>query len=363
MEKNKVLLNNISYDIDSCSVYDKYVSITFSDGVNVNSLLQDISIFSKIIFLNPYGFICSIQEGYDTIFRCDGNTVIFSNDGSVYDPIIPSVPDEPGTETPPEVELTLEEVRSNKIEEFRKTCESLSENGVIVEIDGVNEHFTYKKSEDQGYIKRLVDLATATGLSVPYHSSDGGNCRLFTPEQIMSIYIAGETNLVHHLTYYNQMRQYINTIENKDEINNMYYGMELTGSYLEAYNIAMDQTNLIINTVLSGVKETQTEETINNGENFKPEETEEIFYKDIVDEDGHIIETVIVSGNSESEELTDSNKTDDLDTGNVDDSTSTPEETINSSNNTDGTSGTSGETQSDENNVAEDVSSDNTTGV
>ena len=86
-------------------------------------------------------------------------------------------------------------------------------------------------------------------------------------------------------------------------------------------------------------------------------------FLDIVDEDGHIIETVIVSGNSESEELTDSNKTDDLDTGNVDDSTSTPEETINSSNNTDGTSGTSGETQSDENNVAEDVSSDNTTGV
>ena len=82
---------------------------------------------------------------------------------------------------------TLDEVKASKIAELSSACQAAIENGVDIEVDGVTEHFSYKSSEDQSNIKELFDTVATTGLAVFYHC-DGGDCKLYTPEQIFNLY-------------------------------------------------------------------------------------------------------------------------------------------------------------------------------
>ena len=51
---------------------------------------------------------------------------------------------------------------------------------------------------------------------------------------------------VHHTTYHNQLKLYINSLQTKEEVNQVYYGMELSGEYLDTYNEIMQNANLIV---------------------------------------------------------------------------------------------------------------------
>ena len=146
--------------------------------------------------------------------------------------------------------ISISELQRNKIEEFSMICEQKIEEGVDIVINGKTEHFSYKKDEDQKNIKDAFDLAVATQLSVPLHS-DGGNCTLYSVEDMIRIYISEQTNLTHHKTYFNQMKQYIMTLSTEEDINSLTYGDPLTGNYLETYQTIMAQAQLLINTVLS----------------------------------------------------------------------------------------------------------------
>lgn len=80
----------------------------------------------------------------------------------------------------------------------------------------------------------------------PYHA-DGESCRLYEPDEIASIYVLEETNLTHNTTYHNQLKLYIQTLTTKAEIEEVKYGeTELTGEYLETYNMIMAQAQEVI---------------------------------------------------------------------------------------------------------------------
>jgi len=122
------------------------------------------------------------------------------------------------------------------------------EDGVDVEIGGEVQHFSYT-TEDQNNIKDAFDLAYQTGLDVPYHA-DGYGCKLYTPEQITMIFIMNKTNLTHHTTYFNQLRMWVETLTDIDEIQSVQYGDALTGEYLENYSLMMEQAQLVISALI-----------------------------------------------------------------------------------------------------------------
>lgn len=148
---------------------------------------------------------------------------------------------------------SLDSVKSKKYAELSAICQAKIEEGISIEIDGVEEHFSYK-TVDQNNIDDLSSLAIQTGLDQPYHA-DGGNCKLYTPEQILNIYIAQKTNKAMQTTYYNQLREMIKNeyVEDTDieTIKAITYGTELTGSYLENYNAMLAQSQEIINAVVA----------------------------------------------------------------------------------------------------------------
>lgn len=134
---------------------------------------------------------------------------------------------------------------NSKLQELSEKCQE----GIISGIEYNGEHFSYTLT-DQNNISNTFQLAMSTGLDVPYHA-DGQDCRLYSKEEIASIYFAQETNVTHHTTYYNQLKQYVLTLTTKEELDSIEYGQELTGTYLETYNEIMEQASIIATTYVS----------------------------------------------------------------------------------------------------------------
>lgn len=184
---------------------------------------------------------------YNTLYlKIDENTVMLSNNGSVY-----VSPEDTGTDDNIIIEPhipTLAEAKQSKITELSSICNMSIVTGIDLVIDDKTEHFSYT-NEDQVNIKELFDLVLQTNTPMYYHA-DGKSCKLYTAEQIISLYTTAATNKMHHTTYLNQLKMYIETLEDTDTVNGITYGQELTGIYLNTYNNAMAQANLSLEALL-----------------------------------------------------------------------------------------------------------------
>lgn len=165
-----------------------------------------------------------------------------------------------GKEVGIEYSPTLAEALAEKIAELSAACNRAIEDGVDVSIDGVTEHFTYGiASGDQSNIDSLFQMARATGLDQPYHCSGGGSCKLYTPEQIATIYIAEKMNATVQTTYFNQLKEMItDTYKSESDVDavlGITWGTPLSGKYLDNYNLIMAQGELIEKAVSSNESE------------------------------------------------------------------------------------------------------------
>lgn len=155
-----------------------------------------------------------------------------------------------GKEVGVEYSPTLAEALAEKIAELSAACNQAIENGVDVLINGVTEHFTYSiAAGDQSNIDSLYLIAKTTGLSQPYHCSGGGSCKLYTPEQMSTIYVAEKMNATAQNTYYNQLKEMItDTYKSESDVDSVLsivWGTPLSGKYLDNYNLIMTQGELI----------------------------------------------------------------------------------------------------------------------
>lgn len=256
--KEKIqLTNNQKYDINTISLCSNILTIIFDDGIGIISLLEDMSIFDTIYILTRGNSIYAKYTGFNTVYRKNikDHILMLSNDKSVYtEPIDAEVPEFP-IETKPE--LTLDEIKKQKVDEITNACNFNIIYGVYMDIDGETELFSYK-TEDQSNLLSAVQLAITTQLNVPYHANEK-SCRLFTPEEITNLYIKEMTNLTHHQTYTNQLKRYIYTLEDNESVKSIHYGCELTGIYLDTYNMIMEQSQIVvqkyIETLMPGSKQ------------------------------------------------------------------------------------------------------------
>lgn len=142
----------------------------------------------------------------------------------------------------------MDELKTLKINELSRICNQSIICGVDIDIDGKIEHFSYT-DEDQKNIKELFDIVVQTNKPMYYHSDNGG-CKLYSAEQIINLYIAEVTNKMHHTTYNNQMKMYIETLNDEEIISATFYGDELHDEFLETYKNAMLQAKETIETLL-----------------------------------------------------------------------------------------------------------------
>ncbi len=162
-------------------------------------------------------------HGYNTIYRNDEFTNSYngyqlSNDGSVY--VAPALA--------PEHESTLEEVIEEKVLEMNSFQQQVIRNGVDVLLtNGITEHFTLK-DQDQTSLMGLQTRVLAGDENIPWHTSDETeHCKFYSNVDMGLITSAAMYHVTYHVTYFRDLRIYIRSMQTKEEVEAVYYGMEI----------------------------------------------------------------------------------------------------------------------------------------
>lgn len=237
--------------------------VVYDKGENFVEYTKDTTVYYVFYITNKDGYVTRMQKFTSAVLPED-ITGIFCKSGQGKEFAEPTASfalvDEEGFFNYKDVngkltEVTSEEKDVMRIEKeqkelnsalFSKTnqLKSICSKNIVKGVDYNGEHYNYELT-DQNNIKSAVNLASTTGLDVPYHAN-GKPCRLYSPEEIIAIYVINETNLTHHITYSNQLNLYTETLTTKEEVNAIEYGQPLAGEYLETYVMIMAQSKKII---------------------------------------------------------------------------------------------------------------------
>ncbi|MDE7323155.1 MAG: hypothetical protein K2N73_10615 [Lachnospiraceae bacterium] len=218
---------NMNY-IEDSTIYPVEFSIV-SD--NVIDLKGDFPVLTK-------GFILSRPDhddnwdysAYTTVYRKIDGGVQFSNDESIYIPpeSMPK-PDFPPIEP---YEPTLEEIKEQKINEMNAEQQKIIQNGVEVPLsDGTVERFTLK-DQDQMSLMGLQTLAQQGVDKIPWHDADNAeHCKYYSAEDMDRITGAALSFISYQVTYFRDLRIYINSMQDKESVQSAFYGMYIPQEY------------------------------------------------------------------------------------------------------------------------------------
>ena len=175
-------------------------------------------------------------DSYDrfaTIYRNDEVTAAYngyqlSNDGSAY---VAPPPPEPVPEPEPYVP-TLGELQEQKIIEMNMMQQSVIRAGVSVTLnDGTAEQFTLT-DQDQTSLMALQSQVAAGADNIPWHTSDQAqHCKYYSNADMALIVTAAMQYVTYHVTYFRDLRIYIRSLEEKEDVNAVFYGMPIPLEY------------------------------------------------------------------------------------------------------------------------------------
>ena len=161
------------------------------------------------------------KEEYDILKEAINNNepIIIDDDDDEEQPeiVIPNEPD-----------ITVEYVRTSKINEMSRICRSTIEAGFDLELRNEVHHFSLD-TQDQLNLISLSAMAQTQSM-IPYHA-DGEMCIFYTAEEINEIVSTATAFKVYHTTYYNALKGYINALNTIEEISAITYGTQIPEEY------------------------------------------------------------------------------------------------------------------------------------
>lgn len=201
---------------------DNIVTLKFEEEKEINTNGFDL-------FLDEE---CEVDIGgnfyhkYSTMYRDDETTQEYngyqlSNDGSIY--------------IPPESEFydpTIEEMKEQKIAEMNQKQQELIQYGVEVPLsNGTTERFELT-DKDQISLMGLQTLAAQGKQKIQWHEEDNSkHCKYYSAEDMEKITGAAISFVSFHVTYYRDLRIYINSMTDKEAVKSVEYGMYIPEEY------------------------------------------------------------------------------------------------------------------------------------
>lgn len=162
---------------------------------------------------------------YTTVYREIEGGMQFSNDGSVY------VEPQPTPDPEPYVP-TLEEVRERKVTEINNAQQAIIAQGIDVTLtDGTTEHFTLTDHDQTSLMGLQAQVVQGVEL-IPWHTSDQSeHCKFYSNADMALITTAAMSCVTWHVTYFRDLRIYIRSLQTKEEIETVVYGMNIPEEY------------------------------------------------------------------------------------------------------------------------------------
>lgn len=243
MEKIKFNKNDIIFNVRMTRVKDDVIKIESEKAIPNEIITNGFAIINEF-----NDSIMADYSDYKTIYVESTDNAYYLSTGDKY---VEPTPENPEP-TEPIIE-TLENIKTNKISELNTICNKMITSGVDVEIDGKTEHFSYTL-EDQANIDDIGEMAKTTKLGQSWHC-DGGSCRIYALEDVIKLYMAQKMNKAHHITYTNQLKLYVGSLTNKEDVESVTYGQDLTGEYLDTYNLNMDHEKAVEKSYFENLQE------------------------------------------------------------------------------------------------------------
>lgn len=148
-------------------------------------------------------------------------------------------------------------IMAAKLAEISNMCNAVIVAGVDIELGEESVHFDLS-IEDQSNINNLFRVVELGGSEFPYQS-DGGVCRVYSANEIVQIYIAAQTLITTQTTYHNELKQYVQSLDNAEAISSVEYGMTLPEPYLTEMNeklaVAQQQMQAILTNMAQAASE------------------------------------------------------------------------------------------------------------
>lgn len=127
---------------------------------------------------------------------------------------------------------TLEEVKSQKIQEMNERQQEIIQNGIEVQLsDGTTGQFSLGLY-DQLSLGQLRSNAEKGTEKIPWHEDEEGKkCKWYCAVDMLLITSKAEAFLTYHITYFRDLRDYIKSMGNKESVNSVEYGVYIPSEY------------------------------------------------------------------------------------------------------------------------------------
>lgn len=126
-------------------------------------------------------------------------------------------------------DLSLEDARKAKYQEIASACEQTIYAGVDVSTSSGVEHFSLTEEDQLNLFGKKMQLLAGEE-KLEYHE-DGNPCRYFSAEEMQKIITATMAYKTYHTTYCNALNMWIKNAETLEEVNSIYYGVEIPEAY------------------------------------------------------------------------------------------------------------------------------------
>ena len=130
----------------------------------------------------------------------------------------------------PSEEERLQERKDKKINQMSRRCFEVITAGVDVELsDGNTYHFSLTVEDQLNLI--TISAMIAEGQTVlPYHADDE-QCVFFSAEDMLKVIDTATNFKTYHTTYFNSLKTYILALETIEEVDSLYYGVDIPEEY------------------------------------------------------------------------------------------------------------------------------------
>ena len=130
---------------------------------------------------------------------------------------------------------TLEEIKTQKISEMSTACNTTITNGFDVDLSTGKEHFSLKVEDQLNLFGKQAQISQNVstineGKGYEYHQ-DGEYCKYYSLEDMLLIINTATAYKSYHTTYCNSLFRWIEQMNTKEDVNTVYYGIEIPEEY------------------------------------------------------------------------------------------------------------------------------------
>lgn len=125
---------------------------------------------------------------------------------------------------------TLNTIKNSKILEMKQECNSKIINGVEIILSDESIHHFELTTEDQLNLQNIKYLISQGEVQFAYHSK-GEPFRYYSKKDMLLIINTANEHILYHNSYFNSLKNYINSLTDIKDVNSIKYGQDFPNKY------------------------------------------------------------------------------------------------------------------------------------